>query len=240
MIKVDALTKTHRGATSPVLRGVTFDVGASALGAVLGMSGAGKSTLLRCIVGLETFDGGTIGLGEETISAGKSAALLGRVGLVFQSIELFPHLSVVENCMLAPVRVRNRPRAEAADRALALLAELGLADKANEFPDYLSGGQRQRVAIARALAMEPRVLLYDEPTSALDPSLKREVADTLRRVRGTGVTQIVVTHDVWLAREAADAIFILDAGKIVESGAPAKVLDSPTEEATKKLLDGKR
>jgi ABC-type polar amino acid transport system ATPase subunit len=152
--------------------------------------------------------------------------MLGRVGLVFQSFELFPHLSVLDNCTLAPMRARGKPRAAAEKHALELLDQLGLADKAGAFPEALSGGQRQRVAIARALAVEPRVLLYDEPTSALDPSLKQEVGRSLRRVAATGITQILVTHDMDVAREASDVVFVLEAGRVARSGPPAEVLSA--------------
>ncbi|MFT3769452.1 MAG: ATP-binding cassette domain-containing protein [Minicystis sp.] len=147
-----------------------------------------------------------------------------RVGMVFQSFELFPHLSVLDNITLAPVRVRGEPFAQAEQYARGLLEELGLGDKVNAFPEALSGGQKQRVAIARALAVRPRVLLYDEPTSALDPSLKQEVGRTLRRVARTGVTQIVVTHDIEVAREVADRVFVLEEGKVAKQGAPGEVL----------------
>jgi ABC-type polar amino acid transport system ATPase subunit len=158
------------------------------------------------------------------------------VGLVFQSFELFPHLRVLENIVLAPMKVRGLARGAAEARGLALLERVGLAEKASAYPEHLSGGQKQRVAIARALAMEPRVLLYDEPTSALDPSLKLEVAATLRDLRSTGITQIVVTHDVPIARAAAETIFVLDQGRIVEQGPPSVVLDAPTADATRRLL----
>ncbi|MSP59818.1 MAG: amino acid ABC transporter ATP-binding protein [Myxococcales bacterium] len=240
MIRVAGLTKRHAGAAAPVLSSVSFEVPSGSVAAVLGRSGSGKTTLLRCLCGLEPFESGTITVEGAAVLAGKDrrAAERGRVGLVFQSFELFPHLTVLDNCMLAPITVRRLPRAEAEAIAERLLAEFGLADKAGVFPDHLSGGQRQRVAIARALAMEPRVLLYDEPTSALDPSLKREVLETLRRVQATGVTQVLVTHDVWLAREAAERIFILDRGAIVEQGPAADVLDRPTTEAARRLVQG--
>jgi len=224
-IRVIDLEKRHPGAGAPALRGLSMDVPAGRVAAVLGRSGAGKSTLLRCLVGLDPFDAGRIEIDGVTVSAGGDGrALLGRVGLVFQSFELFPHLSVLENLTLAPTRARGEPRAEAEARALALLDELGLADKARAHPESLSGGQKQRVAIARALAVRPRVLLYDEPTSALDPSLKQEVGKTLRRVAETGVTQIVVTHDMDVARDAADVVFMLEAGRVARSGPPAEVL----------------
>ncbi|APR87281.1 Glutamine transport ATP-binding protein GlnQ [Minicystis rosea] len=224
-IRVIDLEKRHPGAHAPALRGLSLDVGAGRVAAVLGKSGAGKSTLLRCLVGLDPFDSGSVEIDGVTINAGGDGrSLLGRVGMVFQSFELFPHLSVLENLTLAPIRVRGEARASAEKRARELLEELGLSEKISAFPEALSGGQKQRVAIARALCMEPRVLLYDEPTSALDPSLKQEVGRTLRRVAKTGVTQIVVTHDIEVAREASDVVFLLEAGKVAKTGRPDEVL----------------
>jgi ABC-type polar amino acid transport system ATPase subunit len=234
MIKVAALRKKYPGAPADVLCGVDLEVRAGGLAAVLGLSGAGKSTLLRCLVGLEHFDSGSITIGEAVITSGR--ALRGEVGLVFQSFELFPHLTVLENCVLAPIKVKRVRRRDAEDRARSLLSQLGMEEKAAAYPDHLSGGQRQRVAIARALAMEPRVLLYDEPTSALDASFRREVRDTLQRVQTAGVTQVVVTHDVSLAREAAEEVFVLDAGRIVEQGPPQRLFETPREDATRRLL----
>jgi ABC-type polar amino acid transport system ATPase subunit len=222
-IHVRDLEHWHPGASAPTLLSVSFAVPAGALAVILGPSGAGKTTLLRCLAGLESFRRGAIEIDELRVVAGyghaltqreMQAQLRGKVGLVFQSLELFPHLSALENCMLAPLRVKHLARAEAEARARALLAGLGLADKAEAFPQHLSGGQRQRVAIARALAMEPRVLLYDEPTSALDAALRHEVVETLRRVRATGMTQIIVTHDAELTRAAADLVLGIEGGRI--------------------------
>ncbi|MEO6953905.1 MAG: amino acid ABC transporter ATP-binding protein [Polyangia bacterium] len=219
MIRVDALGK-HFGSTR-VLDGVSFELTTGTTAAILGQSGGGKSTLLRCLVGLEPFDEGTIRVGEAEVCAGREQAqaqskLRGRVGLVFQSFELFANLTVLENCKLAPMRVRGVTPAAAEDRGRALLSQLGLAGKEHAYPDHLSGGQKQRVAIARALAMDPEVLLYDEPTSALDPSLKQEVRDAIAAVGKTGVTQIVVTHDVALAHDVAARVFLLERGKLCE------------------------
>jgi ABC-type polar amino acid transport system ATPase subunit len=222
MIRVEGLRKHFSGASVPTLQDVSFTLDKGQLGAVLGSSGAGKSTLLRCIVGLETPDGGSL-------------HLAGQAGLVFQGFELFPHLTALGNCTLAPRLVGGRTREQAEARARELLTSLGLGEKLEAYPERLSGGQRQRVAIARALAMEPAVLLYDEPTSALDTSLRREVAETLRRVSALGMTQLVVTHDVRLAR-ASDVVMVLDQGRLVESGPPAQVLDAPQHEATRRLV----
>lgn len=231
-LKVEGLGKRHPGAPFAALEDVSFSVPAGACAALLGRSGAGKSTLLRCLVGLDSFDAGAIEIDGVRLEATADAAartaglarLRGRTGLVFQSFELFPHLSILENCTLAPRKVRGRSRAEAEERALALLDQLGLAEKAHAHPEALSGGQRQRAAIARALAMEPRVLFYDEPTSALDPSLRAEVRRTLERVGETGITQIVVTHDFEFAKEATRLAFVLNAGRIVKSGPSREVL----------------
>jgi ABC-type polar amino acid transport system ATPase subunit len=221
LIKVEDLAK-HYG-NGPVLDGVSFEVHAGETAAILGPSGAGKSTLLRCLVGLEGFDRGSITVADACVRGldrvaqkaqlAEQVALRGRVGLVFQSFELFPHMTVLDNCTLAPMRVLKKGRDQALDFAQKLLGQLGLGDKAAAYPDHLSGGQRQRVAIARALAMEPRVLLYDEPTSALDPSLKMEVRDTIQAVGRTGVTQVVVTHDLALASDLG-RIFHLERGRI--------------------------
>ena len=224
-ICVSDLIKRHPGAAAPALAGLCMEVPTGKIASVLGRSGAGKTTLLRCLSGLDPFDGGTIDVGGVTFGAGaKHGSFGGKIGLVFQSFELFPHLSVLDNCTLAPRVVRGEPRARAEARAKELLAELGIEDKAKSYPEALSGGQKQRVAIARALAMEPSVLLYDEPTSALDPALKHEVGRTLRRVAGTGVTQIVVTHDLPVAREASDLVFVLDKGRVAAFGPPEEVI----------------
>jgi ABC-type polar amino acid transport system ATPase subunit len=237
-IKVIELEKRHPGSTAPALCKLSLEVPQGKVAAVLGRSGAGKTTLLRCLVGLDPFDQGAIEIGGVRVGDGVGgAALLGQVGLVFQAFELFPHLSVLDNCTLAPQRVRGESRAQAEAYALELLGQLGLQDKASAHPEELSGGQKQRVAIARALAMRPRVLLYDEPTSALDPSLKHEVGRTLRRISETGVTQVVVTHDLPVAREAADLVFVLHEGKVAEWGPPAEVFGAPRHEATKALLE---
>jgi ABC-type polar amino acid transport system ATPase subunit len=243
-IRVTDLEKRYPGAAESALAGISFELEGGKLGAVVGRSGVGKSTLLRCLVGLESFDRGSIEIGDVRAEAAASAlgtkletGLLGRVGLVFQSFELFPHLSVLDNVTLAPRQVKKAPREQAESRAVELLKLLGLGDKIAAHPARLSGGERQRAAIARALAMEPRVLCYDEPTSALDPSLRREVRRTFERVRETGVTQVVVTHEVTLARDAADMVFVLDRGCIAESGPPGRVLTTPEHPATRALLE---
>ena len=228
MIHVANLAKRYAGAPEPTLRGVSFEVPTGRLVAILGPNGAGKSTLLRCLVGLEPFDAGRIevdGVAARAEDGARASALLrGRVGLVPQTLDLFPHLTALENCTLAPRVARGEPRPLAEERATALLARLGLAEKLHAYPEQLSGGQRQRVAIARALSVEPRVLLYDEPTSSLDPSLKEEVRRALVTVGASGVTQLVATHDVDFARNAASWVIVLEGGRIAREGEAARVL----------------
>ncbi|HET9595479.1 MAG TPA: ATP-binding cassette domain-containing protein [Anaeromyxobacteraceae bacterium] len=227
MIRVAHLAKHYAGAAAPTLRDVSFEVPTGRLAAIVGRSGAGKSTLLRCLVGLEPFEAGAVEIedlcarAEDGLRA--AASLRGRVGLVPQTLDLFPHLSALDNCTLALRVARGEPRAAAEARATELLGRLGLAGELRAYPEQLSGGQRQRVAIARALAVRPRVLLYDEPTSALDPSLKEEVRRALATVRDAGVTQLVATHDVELARSAAWVI-VLENGTIARQGEAARVL----------------
>lgn len=244
-LKVTGLVRHHHGNEEPTLRGLSFDLPAGTLTALLGRSGAGKSTVLRCVMGLEPFESGTIEIdgvivqGTKDVSvevrAGQVKSARAALGLVFQSFELFPHLTALDNCVLAPVQVKGTSRSDAEKRARELLVQLGLEHRIDAFPEQLSGGQKQRVAIARALAMEPRVLLYDEPTSALDPSMKNEVLQTLKRVDATGVTQVVVTHDLALAR-GLEHVCVLDHGVVIEAGAPADVLQTPKHDSTKALL----
>lgn len=206
----------QRGTPIPTLLDVSFTVPGGTLATIVGASGSGKTTLLRCLAGLEVAEAGRITVGDLTMPVGRklAAMLRGRVGLVFQTFELFPHLTVLENCVLAPVIVRGVTPAEAAATARELLGQLGLADQADAYPQRLSGGQCQRVAIARALAMAPACLLYDEPTSALDPARKEEVLEVFAAVRARGVTQIVVSHDA-LVGTAADLVLRLDAGRLI-------------------------
>ena len=220
MIRVTSLTKIHPGAEAPTLRDLSLDAPAGALVAILGRSGAGKSTLLRCACGLDAFDSGAIEVDGTRVAGGADPApLLGKVGLVFQSLELFPHLRVLDNLVLAPVRTGRIDPAAARARASDLLRDLDLPDKERAFPGSLSGGQRQRVAIARALMVDPKVLLYDEPTSALDPALKAEVRRTIERVaERNGTTQLVVTHDESLATGLTRTVFVLEQGSLRAAG----------------------
>jgi ABC-type polar amino acid transport system ATPase subunit len=244
-LTVDRLVRHHAGNAEPTLKGLSFELPAGSLTALLGRSGAGKSTMLRCVMGLEPFESGTLDVDGVQVRGTAECAPVdraravtlarSRLGLVFQSYELFPHLDVLENCVLAQVLTRGVARERAEDKARSLLVQLGLEARLHAWPEQLSGGQRQRVAIARALALEPRVLLYDEPTSALDPSMKHEVLQTLKRVDATGVTQVVVTHDLQLARGCTH-VCVLDHGVVIESGPPEQVLKTPSHDSTRALL----
>ncbi|MFD3660509.1 amino acid ABC transporter ATP-binding protein [Streptomyces sp. NPDC058659] len=231
-----------------VLRGVDLDVRAGEVTVVLGPSGSGKSTLLRTINHLEKVDSGTVSVDGTLVGYRRSGNKLyelrerdilkqrTRIGFVFQNFHLFPHLTVLENIVEAPVSALKRPRKDAEAAARKLLTRVGLADKAEAYPKQLSGGQQQRVAIARALALEPGLLLFDEPTSALDPELVGEVLDVIKDLAASGTTMIVVTHEIGFAREVADTVVFMDEGRIVEQGPPAAVLDSPRHERTRAFL----
>ncbi|HEY8383454.1 MAG TPA: amino acid ABC transporter ATP-binding protein [Microvirga sp.] len=212
-----------------VLKGVSLNVGRGELVAIIGRSGSGKSTLLRCINGLERIDFGTIRVGSHTV--GRDAAGLRRlrqdVGIVFQSYNLFPHLTVEQNIVLAPNVVKRLSRSESSGIAREVLAQVGLSDKASAYPDQLSGGQQQRVAIARSLAMKPQVMLFDEVTSALDPELTGEVLRVMENLAKTGITMILVTHEMGFARTVADTVVFMHQGKIWESGAAADMFGAP-------------
>jgi len=236
--------------TNQVLRQVSLSVAAGEAVVVIGPSGSGKTTLLRCINLLEEYQEGTVTVdgipigyridprsGQRVrMSEREIAASREMIGIVFQSYNLFPHMTVLQNIVAAPVRVKGVPRAKAEARARDLLAMVGLSDKAQEHPVRLSGGQQQRVAIARALAMDPKVMLFDEVTSALDPELVGEVLAVIRRLAETGMTMIVVTHEIRFAREVADRVVFMDEGRIVEDGAPADILDFPKQERTQRFL----
>ncbi|MFN3276871.1 MAG: amino acid ABC transporter ATP-binding protein [Paracoccus hibiscisoli] len=220
------------------LRGIDLDVAKGEVVCIIGPSGSGKSTLIRCINRLEGFDPASeIRVDGTPVTTGRALARVrAEVGMVFQSFNLFPHLTVRENVMLAPRRVRRTTRADAAAQADRLLERVGIGDQADKYPGHLSGGQQQRVAIARALAMEPQVMLFDEPTSALDPEMVGEVLDVMRDLARTGVTMIVVTHEMGFASQVADRVIFMDAGQIVEQGPPAQVLSDPQEPRTRNFL----
>ncbi|MDT3317984.1 amino acid ABC transporter ATP-binding protein [Microbacterium sp. KSW4-11] len=221
-----------------VLKGVDVSLAAHEVVALIGASGSGKSTLLRCLGLLEPIDDGQIFLGDEDISDPRvdGNRVRARLGAVFQSFNLFPHLSVLDNVTLASRVVHRVPRREAETRARELLARVGLADKAKDHPDRLSGGQQQRVAIARAIATDPEVLLLDEITSALDPELVGEVLELVRDLASEGATILMATHEMAFARDVADHVVFLDAGTIVEQGPPSEVLRHPREERTRAFL----
>ena len=221
-----------------MLRGVDLEVGEHEVVCLIGASGSGKSTLLRCVNLLEPVQAGRIVvLGEEVTRRGVDVnAVRRRIGIVFQSFNLFPHMSVLDNVTLAPRKALKVPRAQAEAEAEALLARFGLADKRRDYPDRLSGGQQQRVAIVRALAMRPSLMLFDEVTSALDPELIKEVLDVMRELAEEGMTMVVVTHEMGFARGVADHVAFMDEGLIVEEGPPHDVLGSPREERTKRFL----
>jgi polar amino acid transport system ATP-binding protein len=221
-----------------VLDGIDVTVARGEALVIIGASGSGKSTLLRCVNLLEPVDSGRIFFeGEEITHKGTDVTQVRqRIGMVFQQFNLFPHLKVIDNLTLASRRIRKRPRAEAEARALELLDRVGLAEKAQQHPHQLSGGQQQRVAIARALMIDPHVMLFDEVTSALDPELVGEVLVVMRDLARTGMTMLVVTHEMQFAREVGDRLVFMDDGRIVEQGQPVDVLDRPKEERTKRFL----
>ena len=221
-----------------ILKGLDMNVDQHQVVCLIGPSGCGKSTLLRCINGLETIEGGEIRLhGDRVTGPGVDLNALRRdIGIVFQSFNLFPHMTVLENVILAPVRVLNMPRAEAEERAMTLLQRIGLEAKAKEYPDRLSGGQQQRVAIVRALAMEPLVLLLDEITSALDPELVAEVLGIVRDLAQEGMTMLLATHEMGFARDVASKVCFLYGGVVHEEGPPEQIFGDPLQERTRSFL----
>lgn len=220
------------------LKGIDLDIMKGEVICVIGPSGSGKSTLIRCINRLEDFSNASeIRVDDIPVTAGRSLAKVrAEVGMVFQNFNLFPHLSVRENVALAPRRVRGTSREDAGHQADRLLARVGISEQAHKRPAQLSGGQQQRVAIARALAMEPQVMLFDEPTSALDPEMVGEVLDVMRDLASTGVTMVVVTHEMGFASQVADRVIFMDGGQIVEAGTPQQVLSNPQEPRTRSFL----
>ncbi len=231
-----------------VLKGIDIEVAPREVFCIIGPSGSGKSTFLRCINHLEKIDAGRLMVNGELVGYHERGGLLHemrerdvsaqrrKIGMVFQSFNLFPHMTVLGNVMEAPINVRGEAKAVVLERATKLLERVGLQDKMNNYPSQLSGGQQQRVAIARALAMEPALMLFDEPTSALDPELVGEVLDVMRKLAEDGMTMIVVTHEMNFAREVGDALVFMDGGVVVESGKPRDVLGNPQHERTKSFL----
>ena len=235
---VEARNVTKRFGDNTVLSGVDLDVGEHEVVCLIGASGSGKSTLLRCLNLLEEVDEGTIAVDGQSLTNGKIDvnALRRKIGIVFQAYNLFPHMTVIENVMLAPVKTRRLNARQARGEAVELLKRIGLADKADEFPDRLSGGQQQRVAIVRALAMGPKLMLLDEITSALDPQLVSEVLNLVRELAEVGMTMIIATHEMSFAREVADKVCFLDAGVILEEGRPDQIFSSPQQQRTREFL----
>jgi general L-amino acid transport system ATP-binding protein len=221
-----------------VLRDISLTVEAQERVVVCGPSGSGKSTMIRCINRLETHQAGHIYVdGTELTDDTRALDTIRReVGMVFQSFNLFPHLTILENCTLAPIWVRKMPRAQAEELAMTYLSRVKIPEQAKKYPGQLSGGQQQRVAIARALCMQPKVMLFDEPTSALDPEMIKEVLDTMIELAGSGMTMVCVTHEMGFARQVAHRVVFMDRGEIVESGPPAQIFESPQTDRLKLFL----
>ncbi len=246
MIRLEGINKSF--GRLHVLRDVSLEVKKGEVVCVIGPSGAGKSTLLRCINHLEPLDSGTIYIegvpvyrfthgGKQVVDPDhKIEALRSEVGMVFQSLNLFPHFTALENVMVAPIHVRHEPKDDVRRRALALLTKVGLSDKVAAYPHELSGGQQQRVAIARALAMQPKAMLFDEVTSALDPELIGEVLRVMRQLAAEGMTMLVVTHEMGFARDVCDRVIFMADGVIVEEGTPQQIFSAPRNERTKQFL----
>lgn len=246
MVLADCVSKSF--GSNEVLKSISLEVKRGEVMCLVGPSGSGKSTFLRCINHLEVLSAGRLSVDGDLVgyreANGKLYELHPRdaakqrrdIGMVFQKFNLFPHMTALENIMEAPIRVKRQSKAAVKERALALLARVGLADRADYYPAHLSGGQQQRVAIARALAMEPKLMLFDEPTSALDPELVGEVLDVMKGLAASGMTMIVVTHEMGFAREVADSLVFMDGGVVVESGDPREVLSNPQHQRTQAFL----
>jgi polar amino acid transport system ATP-binding protein len=241
VIAIEGLTKSFDGRR--VLDGVDLTVEAGTIVSIIGSSGGGKTTLMRCVNLLERPDRAEIAIAGEPVFAGERmvcrdlARLRQTVGMVFQRFNLFPHLTAVENVVLAQVKAARRPEGEALERAVALLRRVGLAHRATAYPEQMSGGEQQRVAIARALALSPTVLLFDEPTSSLDPESTGEVLKVMRELAADGMTMLLVTHELPFAQEVSDWVVFIDGGRIVEQGPPADVLTRPREERTRAYVN---
>jgi polar amino acid transport system ATP-binding protein len=235
-VSISGLTK--RFGDNEVLRDVDLTIDLHNVVCLIGASGSGKSTLLRCLNLLEPVDAGTIVIDGETVTNGNVDvnALRRRIGIVFQSFNLFPHMTVMQNIVLAPRKTQGLSKHEAETKARELLGRIGLLDKADEYPDRLSGGQQQRVAIVRALAMDPKLMLLDEITSALDPQLVADVLNLVGELAESGMTMVIATHEMSFAREVADKVCFLDAGSILEEGPPSEIFSSPREERTRAFL----
>ncbi|KAB2333793.1 amino acid ABC transporter ATP-binding protein [Bacillus mesophilum] len=236
MIKIENLHKSF--GSLDVLKGISTTINDGEVVAIIGPSGSGKSTFLRCINLLETPTSGNIWINDQDITNKKTDIMKVRenVGMVFQHFHLFPHKTVLENLTYAPMKVKGKSKQEAEKKGIQLLEQVGLAAKANEYPNRLSGGQKQRVAIARALAMEPDFMLFDEPTSALDPEMVKEVLDVMKSLAHTGMTMAIVTHEMGFAREVADRVLFLDGGNLVEDAPPSQFFSNPATNRAKDFL----
>ena len=235
MIRIKDLCKSF--GKNEILKGVSLVVDKSEVVVIIGPSGSGKSTLLRCVNYLEVPTSGTITIDGETITPQVNInTIRAEVGMVFQHFNLFPHMSVLHNITLAPIKVRHQSREEAEGIARDLLEKVGLQEKAEAFPDQLSGGQQQRVAIARALAMHPKIMLFDEPTSALDPEMVNEVLDVMRALADSGMTMMCVTHEMGFAKQVADRVLFVDGGNILEQGKPEEIFSHPKEKRTQEFM----
>lgn len=236
MIKTENLTKSF--GDKEVLKGITEEIQAGEVVVIIGPSGSGKSTFLRCLNLLEEPTSGEVIFEEQVINKKETNidAIRTKMGMVFQSFNLFPHLTVLENITIGPTQIKKVPKEQAEAIAMKLLARMGMTEKANVYPKSLSGGQQQRIAIARALAMEPKMMLFDEPTSALDPEMVGEVLQVMKDLALEGMTMVVVTHEMGFAKEVGDRILFMDGGYIVEQGTPEQVFDNPQNERTKDFL----
>jgi general L-amino acid transport system ATP-binding protein len=237
MIVAEDVTKSF--GRFQALRGITVTVGRGEVVVIVGPSGSGKSTFIRTINRLERHDGGRIVVDgiELTDDLRNIERIRSEIGMVFQSFNLFPHLSVMDNVALAPRHVRRWPKPKAEEKARQLLERVGIPEQADKYPAQLSGGQQQRVAIARALAMEPRIMLFDEPTSALDPEMIKEVLDVMKELATSGMTMVVITHEIGFAKEVADRVLFFDEGRMVEEAPPKEFFSNPREERTRRFLD---
>ncbi|MEX3815357.1 amino acid ABC transporter ATP-binding protein [Paraburkholderia sp. BR13439] len=235
MIRFDGIQKWY--GQYHALRDINLTVKKGERVVICGPSGSGKSTLIRCVNGLESYQKGTLSVGGTTLGNREGVDRVRQeVGMVFQGFNLFPHMSVLENCLLAPMSALKLPRKEAVDKAMGLLERVKIADKAESYPSQLSGGQQQRVAIARALCMNPRVMLFDEPTSALDPEMIKEVLDVMTDLASTGITMLCVTHEMGFAKVMADRLIFMDQGTVVEERSPRDFFDAPETDRAKAFL----
>jgi len=236
MIKIQGLKKQFNGIE--ILKGLDLNIDKNEVVCIIGPSGSGKSTFLRCLNKLEEAESGSIAIKDNEILSNNIDlnSLRQKIGMVFQSFNLFPHLSVLNNITLAPIQLGKLDKNAAEKKALSLLRKVGLEEKASYYPDSLSGGQKQRVAIARALAMEPEIMLFDEPTSALDPEMVGEVLQVMKNLAKEGMTMVIVTHEMGFAREVADRVIFMDDGYIIEQGLPEELFSTPKEERTKSFL----